>query len=137
MNPILRSRYRNLCEPTTTNGIPAEIGLITGVSGLMTKQALAIWGKDPVMDFRSKDVTNEAAKIEKPVPISSEKNGEGKVLGCTTLFEKNEGVKAIIYVEDSNRHRKVITSMDKDIIQNIEEEEWVGKTKHFKNDQLS
>ena len=53
------------------------------------------------------------------------------------IFEKNEGVKAVFYAEDTNQHRKVITSMDKDIIQNIEEEEWVGKTIHFKNDQLS
>ena len=116
---------------------PAEIGLITGVSGLMTKQALAIWGKDPVIDFRSKDVTNEAAKIEKPVPMSSEKDGEGKVLGCTTLFEKNEGIKAVIYAEDSNLHRKVITSIDKDVINNLGEEEWVGKKISFKNNQLS
>ncbi|MDA9684948.1 hypothetical protein N9U22_00145 [Pseudomonadota bacterium] len=118
-------------------GDPAEIGLITGVSGLMTKQALAIWGKDPVIDFRSKDVTNEAAKIEKPVSMSSEKDGEGKVLGCTTLFEKNEGIKAVIYVEDSNLHRKVITSIDKDVINNLGEEEWVGKKISFKNNQLS
>ena len=116
---------------------PAEIGLITGVSGLMTKQALAIWGKDPVVEFRSKDVTNEAAKIEKPVPMSSKKDGEGNVLGCTTLFEKNEGIKAVIYVEDSNLHRKVITSVDKDVIYNLGEEEWVGKKISFKNNQLS
>jgi hypothetical protein len=69
--------------------------------------------------------------------MSQSKDGDGRVLGCTALFEKNEGVKAVFYAEDTNQHRKVITSMDKDIIQNIEEEEWVGKTIHFKNDQLS
>ena len=116
---------------------PTEIGLVTGVSGMMTKQALAIWGKEPLMDFCSKDVSEEAARMEKPVAMSQSKDGEARVLGCTALFEKNEGVKAVFYAEDSNQHRKVITSMDKDIIQNIEEEEWVGKTIHFKNDQLS
>ena len=115
---------------------PTEIGLVTGVSGMMTKQALAIWGKEPLMDFCSKDVSEEAARMEKPVAMSQSKDGEARVLGCTALFEKNEGVKAVFYAEDSNQHRKVITSMDKDIIQNIGEEEWVGKTIHFKNDQL-
>jgi hypothetical protein len=71
------------------------------------------------------------------VLVSSEKDGEGKVLGCTTLFEKNEGVKAVIYAEDSNLHRKVITSTDKDVINNLGEEEWVGKKISFKNNQLS
>ena len=47
-----------------------EIGLVTCVSGMMTKQALAIWGKDPLMDFESKDVTKKAAKLEIPVPVS-------------------------------------------------------------------
>ena len=115
---------------------PSEIGLITGVSGMMTKQALAIWGKEPLMNFQSKDVTKEAEVLEIPVAMSAQNEGEAKVLGCTTLFEKNEGVKAVIYAEDSNLHRKVITSMDKDIIQNIGEEEWVGKKIHFKNNQL-
>ena len=116
---------------------PTEIGLVTGVSGMMTKQALAIWGKEPLMDFCSKDVSEEAARMEKPVAMSQSKDGEGRVLGCTALFEKNEGVKAVFYAEDSNQHRKVITSVDKDIIQNIGEEEWVGKKIHFKNAQLS
>jgi hypothetical protein len=104
---------------------------------MMTKQALAIWGKEPLMNFQSKDVTKEAEVLEIPVAMSAQNEGEAKVLGCTTLFEKNEGVKAVIYAEDSNLHRKVITSMDKDIIQNIGEEEWVGKKIHFKNNQLS
>ena len=60
-----------------------------------------------------------------------------ELLGCTTLFEKNEGVKAVIYAEDSNLHRKVITSIDKDVINNLGEEEWVGKKISFKNNQLS
>ena len=89
------------------------------------------------MDFYSKDVSEEAARIENPIDMSKNKDGEEMILGCTALFEKNEGVKAVFYAEDSNQRRKVITSMDKDIIQNIGEEEWVGKTIHFKNDQLS
>ena len=116
---------------------PSEIGLVTGVSGMMTKQALAIWGKDPLMDFRAKDVTQEAAILETPVAMSPQNDGEGKVLGCTTLFKNNEGIKAIIYAEDTNQQRKVITSIDKDIIKNLGEEEWVGKNIHYKNNQLS
>ena len=115
---------------------PSEIGLITGVSGLMTKQALAIWGKEPLMDFQSKDVTSEAASIEIPVAMSAKNDGEGTVLGCTTLFEHNEAVKSIFYVEDSQQERKVLTSTDKDIFKNLGEQEWVGKKIRFKNNQV-
>ena len=114
-----------------------EIGLITGVSGMMTKQALAIWGKEPVMDFESMDVTAEAEKLEIPVPMSDLKQGNAKIIGCTTLYEKINPSKAVFYAEDSQVHRLVLTSTDNEIINKVEEEEFVGKKISFLNKEVS
>ena len=114
----------------------SEVGLITGVSGMMTKQALAIWGKNPAMDFESNDVTKEAEKLELPVPMSSLSSGEGKVIGCTTLYEKNVPLKAVFYAEDSQGHRLVLTSTGREIIKQIEEEECVGLKINFSNNRF-
>jgi len=105
---------------------------------MMTKQSFALWAKDPFINFVSKDVTNEAEKIEKPIPLSNLKEGAGKVLGYTVL-PKNDvnNKKAVIYIEDLNRARKVIISYDKKIIQNMGEEEWVGKLVNFKDNYLA
>ena len=116
---------------------PSEIGLVTGVSGMMTKQALAIWGKDPLVDFQLKDVTKDAEALEIPVPMSSVQDGEAAVLGCTVLYEKHEPLKAVFYAEDFNGARKVLTSNNKEIIQSVGAEEWVGKKIKFLNNQLS
>ena len=113
-----------------------EIGLITGVSGMMTKQALAIWGKDPLMDFEAKDVTAEAEKLEIPVPMSNLKEGIAKVIGCTTLYEKLNPTKAVFYAEDSQGRRLVLTSNEENIIKQVEEEECVGLKINFSNKQL-
>jgi acetyl-CoA C-acetyltransferase len=114
-----------------------EIGLITCVSGMMTKQALAIWGKDPMMDFESMDVTPEAEKLEIPVPMSELKQGNAKIIGCTTLYEKLNPSKAIFYAEDSQGHRLVLTSTDNEIINKVEKEECVGKKISFLNKEVS
>ena len=114
-----------------------EIGLITGVSGMMTKQALAIWGKEPVMDFESMDVTAEAEKLEIPVPMSDLRQGNAKIIGCTTLYEKINPSKAVFYAEDSQGHRLVLTSTDNEIINKVEEEECVGKKISFLNKEVS
>ncbi len=114
-----------------------EIGLITGVSGMMTKQALAIWGKEPMMDFESRDVTAEAEKLEIPVPMSNLKQGNAKIIGCTTLYEKINPIKAIFYAEDSQGHRLVLTSIDNKLITKVEEEECVGKKISFLNKEVS
>jgi acetyl-CoA C-acetyltransferase len=115
-----------------------KIGLVTGVSGMMTKQSYALWAKEPFINFVSKDVTNDAKKIEKPIPLSSLKEGSGKVLGYTVLPKNNvDHKKAVIYIEDINRARKVLISYDKKIIQKMGEEEWVGKLVNFKDNYLA
>ena len=115
-----------------------EIGLVTGVSGMMTKQSLAIWGKEPVMDFESKDVTKKAEKLELAVPMSDKEKGEALVIGCTSIYEKQKALKAVFYAEDSKGQRLVLTSIDKEIIRKIEKEECIGlKVKYSSNEVLS
>ena len=114
------------------------IGLVTGVSGMMTKQSLAIWGKEPAMDFEYKDVTKQAEKIELAVPMSNQKEGDALVIGCTSLYEKQNASKAVFYAEDSKGQRLVLTSTDKEIIKQVEKEECIGlKVKYSFNQALS
>ena len=110
-----------------------KIGLVTGISGMMTKQAFCVWANAPLTDFTSKDVTDQAAQIEEPIPLSRLENGNGVIIGYTIL-SKNKDVaeKAVLYVEDTNRERKVLISYDQDIIKSMGEEEWVGKSINFK-----
>ena len=114
-----------------------KIGLVTGVSGMMTKQAFALWAKEPLLNFVSKDVTEEAKTIENPILLSDSKEGNGKILGYTILNdEKNKELKAVMYIEDTQARRKVLISRDKKTIQSMGEEEWVGKNILFKGKYL-
>jgi acetyl-CoA C-acetyltransferase len=132
-NYMLHATAQGLMKIRENN---SEVALITGVSGMMTKQALAIWGKNPAMNFVSKDVTKEAEKLELPVPMSTLASGEGKVIGCTTLYEKNQPLKAVFYAEDSQSHRLVLTSTKSEIIKQVEEEECVGKKINYSNNRF-
>ena len=92
-----------------------EVGLVTCVSGMMTKQA---------------------AKLEMPVPMSQLTNGEATSIGCTVLYENNVSTKAIFYAEDSQGHRLVLTSNKEEIIQAVEGKECVGKKINFLDKQV-
>jgi acetyl-CoA C-acetyltransferase len=109
-------------------------GIVTGVSGMMTKQSYALWSKNPVIDFIYKDFTNEANSIETPIELSNEVNGDGVIIGYTVL--KKNISKAVIYLNTADNKRKLITSSDKSIIESMENEEWVGKKVNFKKNQL-
>ena len=111
------------------------VGIVTGVSGMMTKQSYALWSKNKEIDFTHKDVTKDAEIIEKPLELSESEDGEGKIVGYT-IINKNDINKAIMYV-DTNNKRKLITSSDKTIIDSMEKNEWVGKKIKFKESQLA
>jgi hypothetical protein len=102
----------------------------------MTKQAFALWAKEPLMQFISKDVTKQAALIEYPIEMSTQNNGEAVILGYTIFKDVDKGMKVVIYGEDSQKNRKVLISKDKEIIKNMGEEEWVGKQIVFKGKYL-
>ena len=114
----------------------SKIGLVTGVSGMMTKQSLALWAKKPLINFITKDVTEDAQLNEAPIPMSKKIEGKATILGYTFFHDDNNNLKAVIYSEDSQKKRKVLISNDKEILKSMGEEEWVGKKISFKGKYL-
>ena len=112
------------------------LGIITGVSGMMTKQSYALWSKNPDISFTHKDFTDNAKHLEKPVEISNQQKGEGRIIGYTII--KKDGLsKAIMFLSTTNdEKRKLITSSDESIIKLMEKKEWVGKKVYFEKNQL-
>ena len=62
--------------------------------------------------------------------------GEGEIIGYT-IIEGSESIpKAVLYIDDEKKHRKVISSFDKIFVNLLMEEEWVGKKVKFKDGQV-
>ena len=112
-------------------------GIVTGVSGMMTKQSYALWSKNPLDEFTYKDVTEDAKKIDYPIEISNSNAGIGKIIGYTVLYLKQIPNKGVIYIEDNHKKRKIITTSDKLIMESMENEEWVGKKVQYIGNSLT
>jgi acetyl-CoA C-acetyltransferase len=108
----------------------SKVGIVTGVSGMMTKQSFALWAKKPLDKFYFKDVSLDANSLDKPLKISNQSNGKAIVIGYTVIND-NKGPKAILYVEDLNNDRKILISRDNKYINDMEKNEWVGKKIDF------
>ena len=111
-------------------------GLITGVSGMMTKQSFCIWGKNYKNRFIHHDVSEKAKMNELPIKLSNIAKGEGKIIGYTIFKGSENNPKAVLYLEDKKKHRKVISSMEQKFIDLLKEKEWVGKKVKFKDGQV-
>ena len=111
-------------------------GLVTGVSGMMTKQSFCVWGKEYQEQFVFDDVTERAKLDESPVEMSNIAEGEGEIIGYTIIEGSENKLKAVLYLDDEKKHRKVVSSFDKNFINLLMEEEWVGKKVKFKDGQV-
>ena len=111
------------------------VGIVTGVSGMMTKQSYALWSKNPCIDFTYEDCTKKAREIELPVKLSDQKSGSGIIIGYT-IHIRDDVNKAIMFVDTDDKKRKLITSSDRNIINEMQNTEWVGKRINFSEDQL-
>ena len=115
--------------------LEVKYGLITGVSGMMTKQSFCVWGKEYKEHFIFDDVTERAKLNESPIELSNISEGKGEIIGYTIIEGSENAAKAVLYLDDEKKHRKVVSSMDKNFINLLTEEEWVGKILRFKDGQ--
>ena len=75
----------------------------------------------------------EAAKTDTPKEINNANAGEAKVIGYTVIFDGFEPSLGVCYTENLNGARKVITSIDKDTLEDMRTTEWVGKIVKFED----
>ena len=105
-------------------------GLITGVSGMMTKQSFCIWSSNYKEGFKHKDVTEDAAAIEKAIPISTQLSGVGRIIGFT-FFNEKDARKLVIYLDDEYGCRGIISSYNDDQIEFFKKNDCIGKKVEF------
>jgi acetyl-CoA C-acetyltransferase len=84
-------------------------GVVTTVSGMLTKQAVAVWSSDPPAAFRTAEVGEEALAATATVPVVDEAHGEGRVVGGTVLHERGVPTAAVALVDLPDGTRTVAT----------------------------
>ena len=82
-------------------------------------------------------IRDRAKLDEKPVELSNIAEGEGEIIGYTIIEGSEHASKAVLYLDDEMKHRKVVSSFDKNFINLLMEEEWVGKKVKFKDGQAA
>ena len=77
--------------------------LTTSVSGLLTKNAAAVWSSEPPAGgFRTADVSAEAEAATAMRPIEHDLSGPGTIAGYTVTYDGSEPSMAIAVVEVGN-----------------------------------
>ncbi|MBX6391229.1 MAG: acetyl-CoA acetyltransferase [Frankia sp.] len=116
-------------------------GLVTCISGMVTKQAGLLWSTEPAAaGFRAEDVTATVRAREVPLElVDPDADGPvltGRVAGYTVACASGEPERAIAVVSLDGGGRTVVTSTSADVMTAMTTEEWVGRSVKLRADTL-
>jgi acetyl-CoA C-acetyltransferase len=102
-------------------------GLVTGVSGLLTKPGLHVWSTSPPPSgFRSADVTEAAARDTVLRPVSAQGRGRASIVAATVTHNREEPPTARTVLEFADGSRTVASSPDDAEVELIESSDPIG-----------
>jgi acetyl-CoA C-acetyltransferase len=106
---------------------PGTTGLVTCVSGMLTKFAGALWSTAPPTSFRAADVS-ERVRADMPAqPLVESHDGDAIVAGYTVTYDAQTPARAMAIVDLPDGSRSIATSDDPDLATSMTVEEWCGR----------
>jgi acetyl-CoA C-acetyltransferase len=88
----------------------AAFGMVTAVSGLLTKQGVSVLGREPSVTFGHAKVTEAAREQTATVRVDREAQGRARVSAYTVSHDRNaaQGVPLVCDFEDGRRTLRVV-----------------------------
>ncbi len=106
---------------------PQETGLVTTVSGLLTKQACALWSATPSVEgWACADVTEQVKQESAECELVANYRGECPVVGYTVLYQGLDPWRAVAVFDLPDGRRTVAYSEDEQVIKSMMTEECCG-----------
>lgn len=108
---------------------PSETGFVTAVSGLLTKQACALWSATPgLKGWAFEDVTERVRQVSETCDLVANYSGEGVVAGYTVLYRGSDPWRAVAVLDVPGNRRTVAYSEDSHLIERMLNQECCGTT---------
>lgn len=107
---------------------PGARGLVSTVSGILTKQGFAVWGTEPNPEgFGALDVTDETRRGFAERPVVSDYRGAGRIAGYTVMHDRKGPRTGVAVVDTDDSRRTVAGNDDPGLTAAMMAEEWVGR----------
>ncbi len=107
---------------------PGTLGLVTAVSGMLTKQGVTLWStRPPRQEFTFDDVSGEVARCSPLAEIEPRPAGPAQIASTTVLYEGGRPAAAILVCDLPGGRRALARSMDPELVEHATIEEIGGR----------
>lgn len=107
---------------------PDSLGMVTAVSGLLTKPGITIWGGRPAGDVLVADVGDVAAARTEVLDVTHDAHAAAKVVTATATYTDGSPSSAFVIADLPDGRRWVGTCGDADIAAAVARRELIGRT---------
>ncbi len=109
-------------------GAPGSLGMVTAVSGMLTKQGVSLWSTEPGSEpFAFADVSVEAGRATGTVEIASDGRGDATVATYTVLYEGEKPSRAVLLCDLADGRRALVATQDEPLALDMTREEFCGR----------
>lgn len=107
---------------------PGSKGLVTSVSGMLTKQGFGLWSTAPnPAGFGFADLTAQAKSEAPAVELVAAESGAGVVVGCTVLFHGDNPLRGVAVVTLDSGKRTVAFNDEASVMDEMMSSEYCGR----------
>jgi acetyl-CoA C-acetyltransferase len=108
---------------------PGATGLVTAISGMMTKPGGSLWSTEPPSrPFAALDVTDAARADTVGCPLDPDATGPGRIVGATVVHDRGEPVRAVAVVDMPRGSRTVAVCAELDVARAMAAGDWGGRS---------
>jgi acetyl-CoA C-acetyltransferase len=115
---------------------PGSVGLVSSVSGVLTKHAFSVWSTAPSAPYTFTDVTDEVARATETKVLDTGYAGPGTVAGYTVHFAKGEATTGVAVIDTDTGDRALAQTDDPRIVAEMTEREFTGRRVQVENGRL-
>jgi len=102
---------------------PGSTGLVTAVSGLLTKSGGALWSTEPTAGsgpgFVARDVTGASILATEVRPVDPDASGPATIVAATVIHDRGEASRAVAVLETRTGVRTVAVASHADAVESL------------------
>jgi len=108
------------------------IGMVTAVSGMLTKQGVSLWSSAPPRQpFQFADVTAEVAQQMRTVEVVSDYEGPATIAAYTVIYEGDTAARAVMICDLPDGRRTLAATTDAHATATMTTREFCGSPVHI------
>jgi acetyl-CoA C-acetyltransferase len=115
LNNFVIQSWVKMVERLREGASGSRVGMVTAVSGFLTKQGVSLLATDPIEEFLFDDVTDRVRHDQTKITVDPDLEGTVRVASCTVDHERDGSMRVVLILDREGERRTLRVVDDADL----------------------